>query len=119
MTHTILVVDDDAGMRQFLAMVLAAAGYEPVTASSVPAAKDMLRNNPPDLLITDVRIHGYNGLQLLLIGPEPHVPAIVITGFVDQSIESDAHTFGADFLAKPIDPSELCALVGRKLAAAA
>lgn len=115
--HTILVVDDDSGVREFLATLLSDAGYEAVTASSVPSAMEILRERPPDLLITDVRIGGDNGLQLLTQGPQPHVPAIVITGFMDGSIEHDAKAFGAEFLVKPVDPAELCSLVASKLAA--
>jgi DNA-binding NtrC family response regulator len=111
----ILVVDDDVGVSLALARVLVEAGYEAVTADSVPSALLMMRDSRPDVLITDVRIGRYNGLHLLLAGPEPAVPTIVITGFKDAVIESDAHQLGAELLVKPVDSVALCALVARIL----
>ena len=61
----------------------------------------MLAESQPDLLITDVRLDAYNGLHLVAMAPRP-IPAIVVTGFADPSIEADARRLGADYLVKPI-----------------
>jgi CheY-like chemotaxis protein len=115
MPHRILIVDDDLPTREGLAMVVAGAGYHTLTVGNVPAAQDLIAAAPPDLLITDVRIGLSNGLQLIAMAPVP-LPAIVITGFADPSIEADARALGADFMLKPISPSALLERIADKLA---
>ena len=61
----------------------------------------MLSAYAPDVLLTDVRLGEYNGLQLLIDGPVPP-STIVMTGFDDPLLESEAHRFGARWLVKPI-----------------
>ena len=68
----------------------------------------------PDLLIVDLRLQGFNGLQLLHINPRP-IPTIVVTGFPDDVLQADSRRLGAEYLLKPYDPSRLLALVGRLL----
>ena len=77
----------------------------------------MLRTTPPDLLIADVRLGPFNGLQLVISSPKP-IPAIIITGFADPVLESDARRRGADYVLKPISPARLLDLVAQKLTAA-
>src|SRR6476619_5536155 len=74
-----------------------------------------LRVDTPDLLIADVRLGAFNGLQLLVSSPRS-VPAIVITGFADPVLESDARQHGADYVLKPVTPSVLLDMVRRRLA---
>jgi CheY-like chemotaxis protein len=114
MPHRILIVDDDEPTRVGLAMLLEDAGYETITASTVPAAIKLLTDAHPDLLLVDIRLDEYNGLHLVAVRPEP-IPAIVLTGFADPAIEADARRLGAEFLLKPISPSVLTALVRRVL----
>jgi DNA-binding NtrC family response regulator len=63
----ILIVDDDDATRRGLTALLAEAGYIAIPASSLQEATDILRRESPDLVITDIRLQGYNGLQLLAI----------------------------------------------------
>lgn len=114
MPHRILIVDDDEPTRVGLAMLLEDAGYETITASTVPTAIKLLSEAHPDLLLVDIRLDEYNGLHLVAVRPEP-IPAIVLTGFADPAIEADARRLGAEFLLKPISPSVLTALVRRVL----
>ena len=95
-------------------MLLMDAGYETVTASTVPAAIKMLTDEQPDLLIVDIRLDQYNGLHLVAMRREP-IPAVVLTGYADPAIEADARRLGAEFLLKPIAPAVLTALVKRLL----
>ena len=118
MAHTILIVDDDPATREGLALLLTETGYQALTASTVPAALQVLAERHPDLLIADVRLDAYNGLHLVAMAPRP-IPAIIVTGFPDPSIEVDARRLGADFLIKPVIPSTLLDLIARKLASAA
>ena len=118
MGQKILIVDDDEPTRLGLAALLADAGYETVTASTVPTAVQALANEQPDLLIVDIRLHEYNGLQLIAMGPE-RIPAIVVTGFADPVLEADARRLGADYLLKPISAAALRGLIARRLSKAA
>ena len=117
MAQTILIVEDDAATRDMLAQALACEGYDTLTASDVPTAMHILAERPPALLLTDIRLDPYNGLHLVAMAPRP-IPAIVLTGFADPSIEADARRLGAEYLVKPVSPATLCEVVRRTLGAA-
>lgn len=114
MDQTILIVDAEAATREELTTLLTKAGYRVVAQSSVPSALQVLNESPPDLLITEIRLDAYNGLHLIAMTPTP-IPAIVLTGFADSSIEHDARRLGAEYLVKPVAPAALCDLVARML----
>jgi len=114
MPQKILIVDDDEPTRAGLAMLFADAGFETVTAGTVPTAIKLLSDEQPDLLLVDIRLDQYNGLHLVAMRKEP-IPAVVLTGFDDPAIEADARRLGAEFLLKPVAPSILIALVKRLL----
>ena len=111
---TILIVDDHRVTRLGLAEMLTEAGYGVVTAETFPEARRILREAPPDLLISDVRLGSFNGLQLVISGPK-RIPAIVITGHADAVLEAEARRSGADYLVKPFDPDQLLNLIRQKL----
>ena len=115
MSPKILIVDDDQPTRTGLAMLLVEAGYDTISASTVPTAIKLLAEEHPDLLLVDIRLDEYNGLHVVATRPEP-IPAIVLTGFADPSIEADARRLGAEFLLKPVRPAVLTALIQRLLA---
>ena len=115
MRARILIVDDDdlyvAGMTEWLEE----AGYDVTGASTFEAAKQALFTGGPQLLILDVRLGAFNGLQLLSTG-RTAIPAIVVTGFEDCVLRADAAVFGADYMVKPIVPAALLALIEQRLA---
>ncbi len=111
--RTILVADDDAGIRAWLAQLLASAGYRVIAAGTVDEAKTALAAERPDLLLTDVRMGAFNGLQLVAMNPQ--TPAIVMTGHDDPVIEADARQLGAEFFLKPLDPSSLLQVIEHRL----
>ena len=111
---TILIVDDHRVTRLGLAEMLEQAGYSVVTAGTFPEARRILRDTPPDLLIADVRLGSFNGLQLVISGPN-RIPAIVITGYADSVLEAEARRGGADYLIKPFDADTLLAIIRQKL----
>lgn len=115
MSGKILVVDDDRVTREGLVALLEAAGYVARGADSLKAARQAMADDPPDLLITDVRLGEFNGLHLAATN-RTHVPVIVITGYPDPVLEDVARSFGADFLIKPIQPAELLARIEQILA---
>jgi CheY-like chemotaxis protein len=114
MAFRLLVVDDDPNMRRYLSNLLAGAGYQVVAACDIPSALHVIVNNLADLLITDVRLDGYNGLHLIAMAPQP-IRAIVLTGFNDPTIEAEARQLGADFFLKPVEGAVILAAVARRL----
>jgi DNA-binding NtrC family response regulator len=93
------------------------AGYEPIAVGSFHEARKILRSSPPDVLITDVRLGEYNGLQLI-INNHSRIPAIVISGFNDPVLEAQAKREGAVFLIKPLNLQTLLDAVRVMLAGA-
>jgi len=112
---TLLIVDDDPATREGLARMLSDDGYRVLTADSFERALDVLKTKSPDLLILDVRLGEFNGLQLIVTAPR-HIPSIVVTGFADAVLERDARQLGAEYLVKPITRERLLALIDRQLA---
>ena len=110
----VLIVEDDPATRTGLEKFLQHAGYDAVTASSFQSGLQSMIETPPDLLITDVRLGEYNGLQLIATSGLA-IPSIVITAFADPVLEAEARRFGADYLLKPISPAELMTLIRQRL----
>ena len=117
MSQKILIVDDST-TRGELVTLLVDAGFETLTATTVPEAMRVLSTAQPHLLITEIRLDTYNGLHLIAMAPKP-IPAIVITGYPDRVVEADARRLGAEYLAKPVSPGELYATIQRTLTTAA
>ena len=112
--NRILIVEDDPATRQGLDALLREAGYQVKAVGSVPAAMRMLRGNEFDLVIADVRVDGYNGLQLVVANTK-RIPAIFVTAFADSTLEAEARRVGAEFVLKPVEPRALLAIVAHKL----
>jgi DNA-binding response OmpR family regulator len=110
----ILIVEDDEATRAGYGEFLKLAGYEVVATSTYQEGRHAAATESPDLVIADLRLGGFNGLQLLLLNPRP-VPTIIVTGFHDEVLEAEARKAGADYVVKPISPSNLVTLVRQKL----
>jgi histidine kinase len=114
MRARVLIVDDDEVYLDGMKELLEEAGYEVFLATSYEDGRLKLRDRAPDLLIIDVRIGAFNGLQLISTG-QVRIPAIVVTGFDDTVLRADADGFGASYVVKPIKPAALLALIQQKL----
>lgn len=114
----LLIVDDDPATRFGLSEFLHDAGFDCTGVGTFEEARSRLRSSALDLLITDIRLDAYNGLQLVINRP-PNVQAIVITGFADVVLESEATRSGARYVRKPVQPGELLELVRQMLSAPA
>ena len=114
MASKILIVEDDNTNRAGLVQLLRAAGYDAIGAATFEQGRQLLTTENPDLLITDVRLESFNGLQLIITRLHS-VPTIVITGFADRILETEAKHLGADYLVKPFSPSALLTLIAEKL----
>jgi DNA-binding NtrC family response regulator len=113
-SSTVLVVDDDPQLRPVLAQILKVHGYRALTAESVETAASIMRDDAPDVLLVDVRLGAFNGLQLVAMAERP-IPSIVMTGHDDVSLRSAASRLGAEFLVKPITSEVLLAAVRRQV----
>jgi two-component system, LuxR family, response regulator FixJ len=108
------VIDDDEAIRQSLAFLLQAANLEVKTYSSAMAFLDALPDSASGCVVTDVRMPGMSGVDLLrrLKEIKIGVPVIVITGHGDVALAVEAMKVGAvDFLEKPFDDDVLLASV--------
>ena len=108
------VIDDDEASRQSLAFLLQTAQMEVQTYASAEIFLDRLGNISPSCIITDVRMPGMSGIDLLRRLKELNVaaPVIVITGHGDVPLAVEAMKIGAaDFLEKPFDDEVLLASV--------
>jgi two-component system cell cycle sensor histidine kinase/response regulator CckA len=93
----ILVVDDDAAMRELVALRLRLLGHEVVMASSVDEAIDLLERQPLAAVLSDVRMPGATGLDLLAYVRQrrPLLPYLLMSADVDNAFEHDALAAGA------------------------
>jgi len=116
--RVILVVDDEAAQRTVLAGFLRKRGFEVLQASSVGEALSEVSARTIDLVLTDLRMPGASGLDLLegVRRINPEVPLVVMTAFGTVASAVDAMKRGAaDYLTKPIDLDELDVLIARTL----
>jgi DNA-binding NtrC family response regulator len=100
----IVVVDDDRQVLKYLTEMLQEAGYDTVACERYQDAKSLLAGPRPDLLLTDIRLGAYNGLQLGIYARDHHpgLPVIVLTGYEDPTLREEATRAGAQFLVKPV-----------------
>ena len=108
------VIDDDEAVRQSLEFLLASADFHVRTYDSAKAFVARMDEIEPGCVITDVRMPGMNGIQLLqhLKEAQAALPVIVITGHGDVPLAVEAIRIGAvDFLEKPFDDEVLLTAV--------
>jgi DNA-binding response OmpR family regulator len=110
----ILIVDDDQGYVAGVTEWLEANGYDVIAANTFEDAKRAVVSRAPHLVILDVRLGAFNGLQLISTG-DVKIPVIVVTGFDDPVLRSDAAAFGANYLVKPVVPTELLTMIQQLL----
>ena len=106
----ILVVDDEASIRQTMARILQRAGMEVTTAAGGQEALDYLARLPFDLAFLDIRMPDINGLKALrtIHAQYPDLPVVLFTAQPDLSSAVEALREGAvDYLLKPLEPKAL------------
>jgi len=113
----ILIVEDHDATREGLTALLEAAGYEVLSAATFAEGRQLLAEQAPDLLIADVRLGRYNGLQLIATAPRA-VSCITVTGFPDPALKAEALKFGARYITKPIVAEAFLALVEETIVSA-
>jgi DNA-binding NtrC family response regulator len=116
----ILVVDDEPGLRGLIEVLLRRDGHAVRCAASGAEALALAQAQAPDLVLTDLRMDGMDGLDLLerLRGACPDAFVVVMTAFAGMDVAVRAMRLGAyNFLAKPFDNAHLRTLLARGLAA--
>jgi len=116
MTHRVLVVDDERSIRESLTRQLVPLGYECATAEGAEQAMGAMHEFDPAVVITDVRMSGASGLELLSWIRErlPEVDVIVMTAHQDMNTALTAMNAGAyDFLVKPLDLDQIELVLSR------
>ena len=107
---TLLVVDDEADMLENIARILRRNSYACLTAASGQAALGLLERDLPDLVLTDLRMPGTDGLAVLrhVRRVAPRVPVVIITAYASDDAAQEARAAGAaGFLIKPFTAREL------------
>jgi excisionase family DNA binding protein len=113
-TPLVLIVDDDARIREFVRVNLEMDGYIVREAADAEEGLGMLEEEPPDLILLDVMMPGIDGWEMLRRVQERHgvgtIPVIMFSGKVDAASAEQAAAQGAQaFIGKPFNPQDLIA----------
>ena len=114
----ILVIEDDDSLREDLVMILSDEGYQVQACASGLDALDLAHRQNFDLVVSDIRMAGMDGLETLerLQQQQPSVATLVITGFTAEADSIRAVRLGVgDYLKKPFELSDFLAAVARQL----
>ncbi|MBP7706989.1 MAG: sigma-54-dependent Fis family transcriptional regulator [Candidatus Aminicenantes bacterium] len=118
--ETILIIDDEKSLLDLLSVVFKKEGYAVRTAQSAAGAYEVLAKDEVDLVVTDIKMPGADGMDVLRYAREnlPDLPVILITAYGSIAQAVEALKAGAlDYVVKPFDVEELKIIVGRGLAA--
>ena len=116
--ESVLVIDDDAAIGKVLVALLKQGGHEVRSAASAEAGLADLEAHPVDLVLSDVRMPGMDGMQLLdeVQAKYPDVPVVLLTAHGSVALAVEAMKRGAaDFVQKPFEKEEVLYAVGRAL----
>jgi DNA-binding NtrC family response regulator len=114
----ILVVEDNASMREMLTSIIAEKGFEVESAACVGDALALLKKNEFSLIVSDLQLPDMDGLSFYKKIKHLQVPFIILTayGSIEKAVEAIKE--GAfDFIAKPVDPDYLLLMINKALAA--
>ena len=113
MAPTALVVDDDPFVQEVLARWLAETGRTAMACRTFEEAKAWLAEHNPDLLVTDIRLQGHNGLQLVMVlmNRKPDASCVVVTGHDDPVLRREAEHLHARYLVKPFGRRAFLAVI--------
>ncbi|MEF8794295.1 sigma-54-dependent transcriptional regulator [Thiohalorhabdus sp.] len=114
MNSTLLIVDDEPSIRELIRLTVEPLGFQPQEAASLAEGEGLLRDDPPDLILTDLRLPDGDGMTVVKRAAElePPRPVAVITAYGTPENAVEAMREGAfDYLSKPIDTNRLRSLV--------
>jgi two-component system response regulator PilR (NtrC family) len=114
----LLIVDDEPGMRQLLSHVFGRANHSVRAAENGAKALELLKQEPADLIVSDVKMPDMNGIELLRRVREflPDTGVVMMTAFATVETAREAFKLGADdFIQKPFDVDEMKLIVEKAL----
>ncbi len=105
----ILILEDDPYVADIYARLLRGEGNDVTVCTRFEDARTQLKQNPPDSMLTDVRVGGYNGLQLALLfrRQSPDGRVVVVTAYDDAVIRKEVKDIDGQFLVKPVKLARL------------
>ena len=110
MAQLIMIIDDEAGVRELLSDALKLAGFETVAAADAMVAQTLLRTTKPDLLIVDINMPLMDGFEFIerIRGNGDNTPALMLSARGDRADITRGLTIGADdYVTKPFGLEEL------------
>ena len=114
--ETILIIDDEKSLLDLLTVVFKKEGYAVKSAQTAARGFEILAKEEADLVITDIKMPGADGMDILRYAREnlPDLPVILITAYGSIAQAVEALKAGAlDYVVKPFDVEELKIIVGR------
>jgi len=118
MIRKILIVEDDAALRQSIVQSLELEDLEPIPTSSFTQARRSIRSNFKGVILSDIQMPDHDGFDVLRFvqACDPDLPVVLLTGFSDVPTAMRAMKEGAyDYLEKPCDPDRLTDTLKRAL----
>ena len=110
MSQLVMIIDDEAGVRELLGDALKMAGFETVTAADAMVAQTLLRSTKPDLLIVDINMPMMDGFEFIerIRSNGDNTPALMLSARGDRADVTRGLTLGADdYVTKPFGLEEL------------
>ncbi len=113
---TVLIVDDDRGLRELYKSELSLEGYEVMAAATGKEAVEILKDSRPDVIVMDIRMPEMDGIEALgkVVARHKNIPVIINTAY--PSYQEDFRAWAADeYVVKSSDLTELKAAIKRVL----
>jgi DNA-binding response OmpR family regulator len=110
----VLLVDDDPALLRLVSQWLVAGGFSVNACDSFEDARRELAAHPPDVLLTDLRLGAFNGLQLVILASELSPPpvTVVMSAYDDPTLRDEAERCGARYLLKPFSSQAVLSSIG-------
>jgi DNA-binding response OmpR family regulator len=105
----VLLIEDDADLLGAMVRSFRDAGLDVLACGTFEEGREALRNESFDVLLTDVRLGAFNGLQLAVVARDlhPNIRIIIYSGFDDPVLRAEAERLDATYLVKPVPFSAL------------
>ena len=100
----ILLIEDEADLLAAMSRSFREAGLDVLACATFEEGREALRKRSFDVLLTDVRLGAFNGLQLAVVARDlhPHIRIIIYSGFDDPVLRAEAERIDATYLVKPV-----------------
>src|SRR5215217_7779090 len=109
----VLVVDDEPSLLEAMKIAFTRAGRDVVSCRTFEEGREQLLNGDFDVMVTDIRLGAFNGLQLAVIARDKHpeMRILVFSGFDDPVLREEADHLGASYVLKPVGADRLLELM--------